>query len=227
MANTLFLQLEGPLQSWGERAQWSVRDSAAEPTKSGVVGLLACALGLREDDDLQRLSRSLRMGVRVDAPGAPVTDYHTVVGGVLSAEGKVKINANTKLPETVVSQRRYLCDAVFLVAVQSDDQELIARLAQAVQAPHWPFYLGRKSCPPSRPPFAGLGDYTSLQEALQAFPYQASRAVETAQLRAVLECGPGEGTLRREEIDSHTRRTFAPRYTRDVLLTVQVRQEVS
>jgi CRISPR system Cascade subunit CasD len=51
MANTLFLRLEGPLQSWGERARWDVRDTAPEPTKSGVIGLLACALGLSADED--------------------------------------------------------------------------------------------------------------------------------------------------------------------------------
>ncbi|MGC8879968.1 MAG: CRISPR-associated protein Cas5, partial [Anaerolineae bacterium] len=32
MANTLFLRLEGPLQAWGERARWRVRDTAPEPT---------------------------------------------------------------------------------------------------------------------------------------------------------------------------------------------------
>ena len=49
MANTLFLRLEGPLQSWGERGHWAVRDTAPEPTKSGVVGLLGCALGRHDD----------------------------------------------------------------------------------------------------------------------------------------------------------------------------------
>jgi CRISPR system Cascade subunit CasD len=45
MANTLFLRLEGPLQAWGERGRWSIRDSAAEPTKSGVIGLLVHGCG--------------------------------------------------------------------------------------------------------------------------------------------------------------------------------------
>lgn len=223
MANTLFLRLEGPLQSWGERARWSVRDTAPEPTKSGVVGLLACALGLNADADLRRLSQAVKLGVRCDRPGSLLVDYHTVVGGVLSADGKVKINATTHKPETVESWREYLCDASFLVAVRASP-ELIARLAVAVQQPHWPIYLGRKSCPPSRPPFAGMGDYSSLEEALSAQPLTGEEG-GAVQVRAAIECRPEEGVRRRDEVDLRSRRTFGPRYTRDIVLTVGVQPE--
>jgi len=225
MPNTLFMRLEGPLQSWGERARWSVRDTAPEPTKSGVVGLLACALGLNRDDDLRRLSAGVRLGIRCDRPGALLIDYHTVVGGVMSAEGKIKINANTREPETVVSWRHYLCDASFLAAVQADPQ-LIAQMAEAVQRPRWPVYLGRKSCPPSRPLFEGIGDYPSVEEALRAWPLRTAAPVEgTIRVRAVLECLPGVGTLRRDEVNLRSLRTFNPRYTRDVMLSVCAQAE--
>lgn len=215
MANTLFLRLEGPMQSWGERARWSMRDTAPEPTKSGVVGLLGCALGWHEDADLRRLSRAIRFGVRCDRPGVLLTDYHTVVGGVMAAEGKVKVNANTKEPETVVSWRTYLCDASFLAAVQAE-ADWIERLAEAVQAPVWTVYLGRKSCPPSAPLYAGCGAYDSLEAALSA------DLPETPRLRAVIECAPGEGALRRDEVQSNRRRTFLPRYAREVWLPLSV-----
>ena len=212
MANTLFLRLEGPLQSWGERARWSVRDSAPEPTKSGVVGLLACALGWSADADLRNLSQALRMGVRCDRPGVPVVDYHTVVGGVIAADGKIKINANTREPETVVSWRTYLCDASFLVAVQAGE-DWIAQLSAAVQNPVWPIYLGRKSCPPAHPVFAGQGTYANLETALwHDFP-------AGARLRVVIECSPGEGVMRRDEVGSNRSRTFLPRYTREAWLS--------
>ena len=219
MPNTLFLRLEGPLQSWGERARWTVRDSAPEPTKSGVVGLLACALGLQADQDIQALSRQVRIGVRCDCPGSMVRDYHTVVGGVLNAEGQIKKTASTGEIETVVSERYYLADASFLVAVQGAPA-LIARLADAVRHPHWPIYLGRKSCVPAQPLFAGLGDYPTLLDALQAAPrcsrWPADKAVS---VRAVLECAPREGVRRRDEIISRTFRTYGARYTREVELT--------
>jgi len=226
MPNTLFLQLEGLLQAWGERARWSIRDTAPEPTKSGVVGLLACAMGLSADEDLRSLSRQLRFGVRCDKPGSMLRDYHTVSGGVMSAEGIVKINQTTKEPETVVSERRYLCDASFLVAVQGQSA-LIEQLAQAAQDPIWTIFLGRKACVPSRPVYEAVGDFDSLEAALAARPIVPSlknTQQATATLRAVIECKPNEGSMRRDQFDSRSRRTYLPRYAREVLLTVQVQQ---
>src|SRR5262245_8434093 len=79
--NTLFLRLEGPLQSWSLRDHWEERSTAAEPTKSGVIGLLGCALGLhRSDERLRLLSEALRMGVRIDRQGTVLVDYHTTGG---------------------------------------------------------------------------------------------------------------------------------------------------
>ncbi len=228
-ANTLFLRLEGPLQSWGERGRWSIRDTASEPTKSGVVGLLACALGLSADDDLHNLSRSIHIGIRCDRAGSVLRDFHTVVGGVMSAEGKVKVNATTKEPETVVSERYYLSDASFLVAVQADPQ-LVSRLRGALHDPTWPFFLGRKSCPPSIPVFEGEGDFPSLEAALKSIPVALRRSdgLKQIQLRAVLECRSDEkNAIRRlDEIASHARRTFQPRYVCERMPEFDVQQEV-
>lgn len=47
---TLLLRLAAPLQSWGSDSKFETRKTDREPTKSGVVGLLAAALGLRRDD---------------------------------------------------------------------------------------------------------------------------------------------------------------------------------
>jgi len=219
MHNTLFLRLEGPLQSWGERARWDIRDTAPEPTKSGVVGLLGCALGLRDDEALRALSQKLHVGVRCDRPGRLITDYHTVTGGIMSGEGKVR-------PGTIVSHRDYLSDAAFLVAIQSSDAELLERLVAAIEQPVWPIFLGRKACPPSRPPFAGLGTYDSLAEALSRQPAASSAdGGAPLRLRAVLEAALGLGARRRDELLSRTHRTFGPRYVQEVLLTVQQEQE--
>jgi CRISPR system Cascade subunit CasD len=201
-----------------------VRDSAPEPTKSGVVGLLACALGLRADQDIRDLSGSLHIAVRCDRPGVPLVDYHTVVGGVMSAKGKIKKNATTKEPETVESRRHYLCDASFLVAVQAPP-ELTARLAEAVQHPRWPIYLGRKSCVPSRPVFEGVGDCPSLETALEALPLRPAGRTAEQRIRVVVECLPGQGVRRRDEIRSRSRRTFGPRYTRDLELLIAAQTE--
>lgn len=232
MPNTLFLRLSGPMQSWGERARWSVRDTAPEPTKSGVVGLLACALGWNADADLRVLSESIRIGIRCDRPGTRFVDYHTVGGGydepmLLMADGKPKYipNTNPKLPHTEPTHRAYLCDASFFVAIQSDD-ETIAQLVEAVQDPVWIFFLGRKSCPPSEPVFAGIGDFVTLEDALrQNLPIAEKPSI----LRAVLECKATDkdAVRRRDEIDSLSRRTFLPRYTRDISIELPIGKEVT
>ena len=159
--NTLFLRLEGVLQSWGERGRWTVRDTARYPTKSGVVGLLGAALGVN-NDRLASLSSQLKMGIRVDRLGEIARDYHTVTSGVVMAEGGVKGGDD---PQTVVSHRFYLCGASFLVALQGEPN-LIATLADAVQNPVWFLSLGRHCCIPSRPIYVGVGDHPSLMDAL-------------------------------------------------------------
>ena len=71
MGQALTMVLAGPLQSYGLRARWTVRDTATEPTKSAVVGLLARCLGRESDSDISALSSALFMGVRVDREGYP------------------------------------------------------------------------------------------------------------------------------------------------------------
>ncbi len=150
-ANTLFLRLEGPLQAWGvQESKFLVRRTAEAPTKSGVIGMLCAALGVSRptasEEWLARLA-ALRMGVRIDRPGIRWWDYHTVGAGMEMriAEGKGK----TK-PGAMLTRREYLCDASFLLALHGEP-DTIDELTAAMQKPQWTPYLGRKSCPPSRP----------------------------------------------------------------------------
>ena len=171
-ANTLFLRIEGPLQAWGDQeSKFVIRRTAEAPTKSGVFGMLCAALGVSRLEApakwLPELS-DLRMAVRVDAPGVRWWDYHTVGAGMQMriAEGERK----TK-PGAMLTRREYLCDASFLVALQGE-QALIAELAAAMRNPKWTIYLGRKSCPMSRPPLeVDPGTFPDLLSALASVPY--------------------------------------------------------
>ena len=223
MPKTLFLRLEGPLQSWGERGRWSVRDSAPEPTKSGVVGLLGCALGWAADDDLRALSAALQMGVRIDEPGVRLSDYHTIGGGydtpaLLTAEGKPKWSSGS--PHTELSNRDYLADASFLVALQGEPG-LIDQLAAALADPVWVVFLGRKSCPPALPVLAGVGDHDDLVTALAEYDWRPKRkGKDDGVRRAVIEstADVDGATGGREHLVSRRYRLFEPRYTRPARL---------
>lgn len=74
--STLLLRLAGPLQSWGTDSKFEVRRTENEPSKSGVIGLVAAALGIRRNEEISELN-SLRMGVRVDQEGKLMRDFHT------------------------------------------------------------------------------------------------------------------------------------------------------
>lgn len=184
----LLLRLEGPLQSWGGRSRWDMRDTQPEPTKSGVIGLLGCALGLERGDlRLEELDRSLRFGVRVEAPGRVLEDYQTITDFLPTADGRYKHsgiavassldklrNSSDEEPSTIISPRYYLEDAAFLVGLEAQaNREIgLVELADAVQNPRWTLFLGRKACVPTRPIFEALTDrYEGLEDALHKHPW--------------------------------------------------------
>ena len=153
---TLLLRLAAPLQAWGANSKFETRKTGREPTKSGVIGLLAAALGLRRDEReaLLRLT-GLRFGVRVEREGQLLVDYHT---------------AKTQDEKTsYVTYRHYLQDAVFLAGIESTDTALLQQLQQALLHPAFPLYLGRRCCPPTLPLCLGVRP-GSLQEVLQTEP---------------------------------------------------------
>ena len=170
--NTIFLRLEGPLQSWGDPSKFVVRRTMDAPTKSGIVGMLCCALGLSRHAVRERLPelRAIQMGVRIDRPGVRWWDYHTVGAGVglRRADGETKTGAQG----TLITRREYLADASFLVALLGDAL-LIEEMAQALKNPKWPLFLGRKSCPPTLPVFAGTGSFPDLEAVLTSVPWRA------------------------------------------------------
>lgn len=151
--STLLLRFAGPLQAWGADSRFDVRRTNREPTKSGVIGLIASALGLRRDAPLDELNR-LRFGVRVDREGVLLRDLHTV-----------RKDKNTSYMTT----RYYLSDAVFLIGLHSDDEALMQRLEHAVRNPAHPLFLGRRSCPPEGRVCLGLRQMP-LEEALKSEP---------------------------------------------------------
>ncbi|MEV7928463.1 type I-E CRISPR-associated protein Cas5/CasD [Kitasatospora sp. NPDC088779] len=183
----LVLRLAGPLQSWGDRSAFNRRDTPPQPTKSGVVGLLAAAAGLGREADITALV-GLRLGVRIDQPGTLLRDYHTVSdyrgrplpqAGV-NAKGLQKPTSPAK--DTHVTHRYYLQDAVFVAAVQGP-AALVTALAEAVRRPAFPLALGRRSCVPTQPIALGEVRGGTVEDVLAEEPWQAGQAAKNAYRR--------------------------------------------
>lgn len=177
----LLLWLEAPLQSWGHDSKFGRRDSLAFPTKSGVLGILCCALGAGgkqvewlgrwADRDMQ-----VQAFVLADRHGKPLPrqplmrDFHMVGSGYddkdpwetllipKTSEGKKAVGGGTKM-----TYRYYLQDMAFAVALQGPQEELIA-VEDALKNPVWDLYLGRKNCVPTE--FIGQGIYADAEQTM-------------------------------------------------------------
>jgi CRISPR system Cascade subunit CasD len=204
----LLLWLEAPLQAWGHDSRFGRRDTLDFPTRSGVLGLICCALGAggEQRELLSRLA-SGEMTVEAYAPtdrdGNPqprpplLRDFHMVGSGYDSddpweslmvpktAEGKKAVGAGTKM-----TYRYALQDMAFAVSLQVP-ADLAEEIGQALVAPVWDLYLGRKHCAPTE--FIYQGKYTTAEEAID-HARELSRAKQRAYSFRVLE-GEYEGEV--------------------------------
>lgn len=153
---TLLLRLAGPLQAWGVDSNFETRRTERLPSKSGVIGLLAAALGRQRDESVEDLCK-LKFGVRTDQEGTLLRDYHIT---------KAK-------KDSYQSNRWYLEDAVFLVGLESEDSAFLNVLQTALLSPVYPLFLGRRACPPELPLCLGIVEQ-DLLDALRSYPWQAS-----------------------------------------------------
>lgn len=166
---TLLLTLSAPLQAWGDSSRFVERRTRREPTKSGVLGLLAAALGRRRTDPIEDLV-GLGFGVRTDQPGTLTRDFQTAIDW----------RTGKSMP---LSHRYYLADAVFVAAVEGDPS-LIDGLVEGLRRPTFPLYLGRRSCPPAGPMALATVE-APLAEALKGSAWKASSWYRRRQGRSV------------------------------------------
>lgn len=176
----LLLWLEAPLQSWGHDSKFGRRDSLDFPTKSGVLGLLCCALGAAGEQKKwlaawANRDMAVKAFVPTDKKGKPMNrepllrDFHMVGSGYddkdpwqsllipKKSDGKKAVGGGAKM-----TYRFYVQDMAYAVALQAPQAEL-EHLQQALQNPVWDLYLGRKNCVPTD--FIGRGIFPSKEEA--------------------------------------------------------------
>lgn len=73
---TILLKFAGPMQSWGTDSHFEIRHTDSYPSKSGVLGLVAAALGWRRNDKRIEKLNKICFAVRVDQLGNILEDYH-------------------------------------------------------------------------------------------------------------------------------------------------------
>lgn len=207
---TLLLRLVGPMQSWGITSRFDQRDTGREPSKSGVTGLLAAAMGIDRENwtDLEPLVR-LSMGVRHDRPGVPKRDYQTAQH-IISAD-------RSKTHDTAVTTRDYLADAAFLVGLVGEDRTFLERIHAALRDPTWPLALGRKSYVPSESIWMeNAVQEAPLRDVLAQWPWIATlRKWEEPpeKLLVSFESEDGSGVLKMDQpLSSFAERRFGARF---------------
>ncbi|MEI8102570.1 MAG: type I-E CRISPR-associated protein Cas5/CasD [Chlorobium sp.] len=176
----LLLWLEAPLQSWGADSRFGRRGTLDFPTKSGILGLLCCALGAGgEQTELLKEMGALRQTVlsfrRSKEREALLRDFQMVGSGYdnkkpwetllipKKSDGTAAVNGGSK-----ITYRYYLQDTAFAAIMEAPTGKT-ELFADALANPVWDIYLGRKCCVPTD------------------FIYQGSFATESSAIVRALE----------------------------------------
>lgn len=188
---TLLLKMSGPLQSWGTQSRFRRRDAGHEPSKSGVIGMVAAALGRSRNEPVDDLV-SLKFAVRTDAPGTLIRDYQTAKNWAKNPKG-----------DALLSARMYLSDAVFVVALEGQHKQIEA-IESALKKPVYPLYLGRRSCPAGYDLVLGIRE-ESAEEALRSLEWQVPEYrrkdfIDAVELPILRDAQPGERGDRVQDI---------------------------
>ncbi len=178
----VLLWLEAPLQAWGYDSKFGRRETLDFPTKSGLLGLIFCALGaggqqkqrLAEfaDLDLQIMAYKRLTNGNKPADTEPfLRDFHMVGSGYdisdpwqnllvpKKNDGSKAVGGGTK-----ITYRFYIQDMAFAAAVQVPVHEL-DNVVACLKNPIWDLYLGRKTCVPTE--FVFQGEFMTAEKAFQ------------------------------------------------------------
>ena len=179
MRQFLLFQLYGPMASWGDVAVGEQRPTASHPSKSAILGLLAASKGIRRDEEAlhREMADAYGFGVRVDAAGELLRDYHTAQ--VPPTKGKAhyftrRDELRSSELNTILSSRDYRMDARYVVALWVKDSVppfSLEELCDGLKRPRFVPYLGRKACPLAVPMRPQLMEVASLKAAFDTVEF--------------------------------------------------------
>lgn len=161
---SILLKFSGPLQSYGTDSNFETRHTDLYPSKSAVIGLIAASLGYRRDEqDKLKILNELDFGVRVDQRGQILRDYHTAK----------QYKKSGSFERTYVTNRYYIEDAVFIVAISHRDDLFMNEIKDAILNPYFQPFLGRRALPLTADFFLGIYE-EGIEQLLKEYPWQAS-----------------------------------------------------
>lgn len=208
------------MQSWGTSSHFETRNTDYYPSKSAVIGVIAAGFGYsRDEDDIIRELNKLYFAVRIDQVGLLKKDYQTA--------------RRLKKDEPYVTNRYYLEDAIFVVAISNDDDKLIEEIYTAIKNPYFQPFMGRRSCP-VQPDFVIDMVETGAIEALQNLEWQASDWYKkrnrnyVADIYADKDLLPESGyTMRNDRVISFSQkeRKFGPRFEARTAKTMSTEED--
>ena len=179
----LLARLWGPMASWGQIAVGEQRQTWTRPSRSAVLGLIAAALGYERGNQEAHaaLEQGIGLAIRVDHPGRPVRDYHTVQAPQSMAKRRWhsrydEIRNAGKL-NTILSERSYLIEACATIALWHRPNSIapaLATIAEKLTRPTFTLCLGRKASPLGLPPHPLVVCAPCLAQAYGAFDNDAA-----------------------------------------------------
>ncbi|MDG5975723.1 CRISPR-associated protein Cas5 [Hydrogenophaga taeniospiralis CCUG 15921] len=188
MARHLLIRLSSPLIAFGGETIDNFGVIRDFPALSMVTGLIANALGWDRGDDVlhNRLQERLRVGTRLETQAQQLREYQTAelfeddAGWTTfgQPEGRAKspsysMAKNGRKSLTLQRYRDYHADLTALIALRlapAEESPMLDEVAQALDQPQRPLFIGRKPCLPVGRLVAGWIDADSVLQALQLAP---------------------------------------------------------
>lgn len=182
--NIILMRFDAPLISFGAPIVDRYGTIQAYPALSMITGMVGNALGYShgDTDALDRLQKRLRYASRRDRAGTRKRDYQTVDLGseymdddlAWTTRGELQTRKGGSASSgTHIRLRDYWADSAHTVALTlspPEESPSVDAVANALQNPERPLFIGRKTCLPAVPLYLGRVRADSLCAALSAAP---------------------------------------------------------
>ncbi|MGH7087828.1 MAG: type I-E CRISPR-associated protein Cas5/CasD [Stellaceae bacterium] len=177
----LLLRLDAPLMSFGAPIVDQHGRTGDIPLPSMITGLLANALGFRrtEGERLQRLQDRLVLAARWDRAGERLRDFQTAElkandrGWTTRGRPEGRAGGAGTYAGKHIRYRWHQADGTMTVALRLEpaaEPPGLPEVAEALQWPARPLFIGRKPFLPAAPILAGFVETESVLDAVLAAP---------------------------------------------------------